>query len=440
MERHSKNNLHYITIQRGRIMNFQYLKSTYAKLPKSVYVIFFSRVVNSIGNFVYPFLTLLLTSKIGMGEEQVGLYLLTASISQIPGSLLGGKLSDVMGRKKIMITFMSLAALCFIPCAIFLDYPSTIMYVPWLLILASFFNSIVGPSSGAMMNDLTGPENRQAAFSMLYMGMNVGTAIGSIVAGFLFNNYIELLFLGDAATTLISIILLAKFVEETKPTEEDFEKIDNTRSDEQVESGGMFAALLKRPRLFIFAILNTVFSFIYAQTHFSMPLQANAIFGEDLGARYFGTFNMINCLEVIFLTTIITILTKKIRPLYNVTIAGIFYAVGFGMIYFVSNFWTFVLSTLIWTVGEIINATNIGVYLANHTPISHRGRFNAIISLITGTGGAISPYIMGGFIAKNGVGNVWPVIFILGLVSSLSMFILGFTERHQEPVEEKVTA
>lgn len=410
-------------------MNIKKVTGTYSNLPRSVYVLLLARVVNSIGNFVYPFLTLLLTVKIGMGEQQVGMFLLTASIIQIPGSLLGGKLSDHMGRKMIMITFMGLSALCFIPSAFFMDSQATILYVPWFLILASFFNSIVGPSSGAMMNDLTGPDNRQAAFSLLYMGMNAGTAIGSIVAGFLFHNYIKLLFLGDAVTTLISILFLMKYVKETKPTAEDINKIENDRMDEKLEAGGLFAALLRRPRLLIFSAIDTVYSFIYAQTHFSMPLQANALFGEDLGAKYFGTFNMINCLEVIFLTTVITILTRKIKAIYNASIAGIFFAIGFGMLFFVNSFWMFALSTIIWTVGEIINATNIGVYIANHTPISHRGRFNAIINIISSMGGSISPYIMGGFIVRNGVTKVWPVIFILGLIASVMMFVLGATER-----------
>lgn len=412
-------------------MKFNKMKLTYSGLPRSVYVIFFARVVNSMGNFVFPFMTLLLTSKGGMGEQQVGSYLLLASILQIPGALLGGKLTDIMGRKKIMILFMGLASLCFVPCAFLIDNPDAFHYVPIFLIMAAFFGSIANPASGAMMNDLTMPENRQAAFSLLYMGMNAGTAIGSIIAGFLFNNHMKLLFLGDTATTLISILLLLKYVKETKPTKEELHKIDNGRVGEKAETGGLIAALLRRPGLLIFALFDTIYSFVYEQTRFSMPLQTNKIFGEILGPRYFGTFNMVNCLEVIFFTTVITILTRKVRAIYNVSIAGIFFAVGFGMLFFVKSFWMFVISTIIWTIGEIINATNIGVYIANHTPISHRGRFSSIIHIISGTGGSIAPYIMGGFIAKNGVNNVWPVIFILALTAAAFMFILGTSEKRK---------
>ncbi len=412
-------------------MKLNKAKITYFGLPRSVYIIFIARVVNSMGNFVFPFMTLLLTQKGGLSESMVGKYLLMGSLLQIPGSLLGGKLTDLMGRKKIMILFMSLAAFCYLPSALFIDSPETFHYVPYLLILSSFFGSVSHPASGAMMNDLTVPENRQAAFSLLYMGMNAGTAIGSVVAGFLFQKYMKLLFLGDAITSLIAILLLVKFVKETKPAKEEFVVLEEERVNERAETGGMIAALLRRPALLIFALLDTIYSFIYAQTNFSLPLKAKAVFGELLGPNYYGTLNMVNCLEVIAFTTIITLLTRRIRAIYNVCIAGIFYAVGFGMLFFVNSLWLFLLSTIIWTVGEIINATNIGVYIANHTPISHRGRFNSMINIISGTGGSISPYITGKFIQGYGVNNVWPCIFLLAIAASFFMYLLGSHEKRK---------
>jgi MFS family permease len=140
---------------------------------------------------------------------------------------------------------------------------------------------------------------------------------------------------------------------------------------------------------------------------------------------------MINCVEVIFFTTIITLLTRKLRAIYNVSIAGIFFAVGFGMLFIADSFWMFTLSTIIWTIGEIINATNIGVYIANHTPMSHRGRFNSIISIISGTGGAIAPYIMGAYIVRHSVTGVWPIIFWLSLLAAVAMFILGTADKRR---------
>jgi len=285
-----------------------------------------------------------------------------------------------------------------------------------------------------MMNDLTTPENRKQAFSLLYLGVNAGTAVGSIVAGLLFNNFMKLLFIGDVITSLIAIAILARHVPETIPTREDYQAIDSERIDEKDESGGLLQALLRRPRLLVFALLNTVYAFTYAQTGFSIPLQSNALFGDALGAKFYGTFNMINCVEVIVLTTFLAYLTRRIRSAVNVALSGIFFAIGFGMLYVTRNFWMFALSTFIWTIGEIIHATNVGVYIANHTPISHRGRFSAIIQIISGIGHAVSPYVMGSFIAQNGVTQVWPVIFVLSIASAGAMLLLGLSQKKPDLV------
>ena len=57
-------------------MEVKHAKLPYLGLPRGVYVIFFARIVNSIGNFVFPFMTLLLSTKGSMGEQQIGKYLL----------------------------------------------------------------------------------------------------------------------------------------------------------------------------------------------------------------------------------------------------------------------------------------------------------------------------------------------------------------------------
>ncbi|MDA8440958.1 MAG: hypothetical protein M0Z55_01085 [Peptococcaceae bacterium] len=76
--------------------------AVYRGLPPSIYVIFISRIVNSLGNFVFPFLTLFLTQKLGMGEAQTGFFVMLAATVALPGLMLGGKLADHLGRKKIL--------------------------------------------------------------------------------------------------------------------------------------------------------------------------------------------------------------------------------------------------------------------------------------------------------------------------------------------------
>lgn len=405
--------------------------NTYSGLPGSIYIIFIARIINCIGNFVYPFLTIFLTKNLAMGKEEAGAFLLVASLAHIPGSLIGGKLADHIGRKRIMIAFQALAALCFVPCA----FLGNSMIIPWLLTAASFFGGAAGPAQGAMVTDLTTPENRKSAYSLLYLGVNIGSAIGPMIAGLLYAHYIKWIFLGDAATTLMALTLVGLFIKETIPSKEKIEESQkNDDSDERAEEGGIISALLKRPALLVFAFISMAYSFVYAQHRFSIPMQVNEVFGES-GPKIFGTLMSVNALVVIFLTTFIVKITEKLRAIFNVMLAGMFYAVGFGMLYYLNSYPMFVVSTVVWTLGEILNATNSGVYISDHSPISHRGRFNAVLNLITGAGYALGPAVMGRFLNEKSARMAWPLAFIFASSATFMMYVLYLIEKRNEKIK-----
>jgi Major Facilitator Superfamily. len=163
----------------------------------------------------------------------------------------------------------------------------------------------------------------------------------------------------------------------------------------------------------------------------------DGIFG-DFGARNFGMLMTTNGIVVVFLTTLTTYLTRRFVPIINAAIAGIFYAVGFGMLYFVHSMPGFFISTVIWTVGEILVTTNNSVYIAAHTPSSHRGRFNAILPFISfNLGSMLGPLVIGKYMNIIGVKNVWVVCSILAVTATVLYSILYKVESYRS--EQKST-
>lgn len=338
------------------------------------------RIINALGAFVGPFLTMFLSNKIGLSNDIIGIFIMLNSFSTVPGSLIGGKISDTFGRKNVLVIFQGLAAVCYLPCA----FLGKSIAIPYFLILSSFFNSIAQPAYGAMIADLTNTKNRNSAYSLLYLGNNLGFSIGPMIAGFLYIHYIKLMFIGNTIAVLISIFIIYIFIRETKPQDENEKETVNEY--EKAEKGSLIKALLDRPLLLYFAFLSMIYSFVYAQYPFCIPLQIENLFSKANYSVIYGKIMATNGITVILLTTIITKLTRKLSAIQNIALAGIFYGFGFGMLYFISSYQMFIVSTIIWTIGEILHTTNSGVYIANHTPMSHRGRFNAVIPLITGAG------------------------------------------------------
>lgn len=397
---------------------------SYMGLPKGIYIIFLVQVVNRFGDFVVPFLTLYLTTKLGYSIETVGFITMLSALIITPGALFGGKMADHLGRKKTYLFVQTAAALCLVPCALPINHKTIV----FLLILSTFFNGAVRPCLTAFIADLLPGDERKMGFSLSYLGINVGVALGPIVAGYLFNNHLPWLFIGDALTSFLAIGLVVFHIRETLHDPIDEQKISE---HEKAESGNVLTVLAKRPQLLFFYVINVLFSFIYTQHRFSLPLMSDFVFGIE-GAKYFGYIMSVNACTVLGFTAIVTLLTKRFKPLTNMMLTAVLYAFGFGMITYIHSFYMFILSTVIWTIGEILVVTNFNVYVINKTPVNFRARISSVSSISWSVGGAMGTWLMGSYIGMMGIRRVWPLTFILSVVSLGGLIMLRIYDRKIE--------
>ncbi|HUX21966.1 MAG TPA: MFS transporter [Spirochaetia bacterium] len=399
----------------------------YSRLPRDVYVLFIARFVNSLGQFVYPFLTLLLTQRIGLSTARAGTFIFFTSIAFVPGALLGGRLADRFGRKRMLVIMQISGALFLLPGA-FLLHSTAVAY---LLIVANLFNAAARPASSALVTDRTNPANRQAAFSLLYLGMNAGWAIGPLLAGFMFEKHGSLLFIGDSVTTLLSACLTIIAVKESKPNLEEMKRAGEVNPEERPESGGLTRVLLRRPFLLLFAASMLILNFVYGQSSFTIPIQLARIFGAR-GPVYFGFIMTVNALSVVLFTAPLIALTRRFRAVRNLLAVAVLYALGFGMLFFAHRFAFFIVSALVWSVGEIVMATNTSVYLANHTPSSHRGRMNGLLPIFWNGGRALNGPIVGSLIESHPISWAWALALLLAMGGGGLLVLMGVVEKRRD--------
>lgn len=388
----------------------------YKGLPKEIYIILVCRIINSLGFFVYPLLTLILTQKIGMAKHDAGIYITLLTAIAAPGILVGGKLIDTIGRKTVIILSQTLTASVFIICS----FITPSLKMVYLIMLASIFASFCRPAFDSLTADLTTPQNRKQAFSLIYMGHNLGFSIAPMIGGFLFNNHFSAIFVGDALTTFISVILLGIFIKEkfNKPINIEIE--DNLRVLEKKQEGSAFKVLLKRPILIFYALILFFFEFGYAQFGFGIPIQFNELF-LDNGAKFYGTFAAFNGFLVVALTPIVSKVTHKMKNLKAVALGGLLYSTSFLIFSFSKHLPLFFVGCFTLTVGEVIISINSSTFIANHTPASHRGRINSILPLIYGTGYTLSPMIIGSLLATYTISQCWLVISFFVFIAALLM-------------------
>ena len=153
------------------------------------------------------------------------------------------------------------------------------------------------------------------------------------------------------------------------------------------------------------------------------PILLNEMF-QLQGARYYGYLMSANGITVILLTPLISAVTSRWRSISNLGLAGLFFACGFGVIFFCSNLPLFFISTIIWTIGEILHAINLNVFLAENAPASHRGRFHALYNSIAGAGHSLGPWLCGLFLMRFAILWVWPISFALALSGAAILYTL----------------
>ncbi|MBU4348785.1 MFS transporter [bacterium] len=402
------------------LQQFSSIFSIYSGFPRTIYILFVCRLINAMGYFVFPFLTLFLTRNLSLSADKVGLYLMCVEICRIIGALFGGRFTDIFGRKRTLISFQFAIAVFLFPCAFLGDS----LIIPKLLAIAAFFNGATRPVYDAIMVDMSTPKNRKEIFSFIYLGLNLGFGIGSLIAGFLYTRYIKFLFLGNVVIILFVCLFIYINIVETLPYKVQL-KNDN---DKLVQKQSLLKILLQKPIVLYFSLVSILFYLAHSQFFFSLPLQINDLFGQ-IGPRYFGMLMSFNCFIVVFMTMPVTLVSRQNRPILNVTFSGIFFAIGFGMLYWIYQFNWILVSTFIWTIGEILIRTNAGVYIANHSPATHRGRFNSLVTISESISRIIGPPMLGLVITNLGIRQVWVFIFFISIIATVLMYLIYFAER-----------
>lgn len=415
------------------------LLNPYRGLRKEIYIIFISRTINAMGAFIFPFMTLILREKIGLSESETGVWIAISGLMYAPASLIGGKLSDKFGRKKLLITFETLGVLGY-GLAIFVE-PNMVMV--YLLMVSSFLFGVAGPSHDAITADLTSTEQREGAYSLNYLGFNLGFAIAQIFGGFLFYNHLKLMFVIDVITAIIGITLIALFVKETLNSNCQTQNIQKNKL-EQKEQGSVLRVLWARPILIYYAIAAFGYRFVYSQWQFMIPLHATSNFGKEPGAILFGLLGSFNATIVVVFTPILTMLFYKKTNIKRIIYAGVLFTIGFGLLGFISVRTAFFASVFIFTLGEILEAISMMPFIMNHTPASHRGRMSSIIPMLMGVGYSVGPLVMGSVLEATSFEFSWKLSGGIGLMATFLMKGLDIYDKrkklkgNEEPTKEVI--
>lgn len=383
--------------------------SMYTHLPKEIYVLAFGKIMTSMGALIWPMLTLIMSEKLNLNGQTIGMYMMMFSMFMGPFYLLGGKLADKYNKKHIIVTFDLIGNSLYFVCAV-LPISMTTLY---LLAIASVFQSMEQPAYDALIADLTTYKDRERAYSLNYLAMNLGLVMAPMIGGILFNNYLNLSFFINGLADISSTLLLFIFIKNVKNTVQDNKAMNEY---EKGEEGSIFKVFSQRKLFFLLFVISGIAALIYNQFNFLMPLHMEEAF-RGTGAFKFGILASINAVVVVIGTPIVT---KKFSGVTDVRImyfGQLLESVGLAFFIFVNRYFVIaVVGIIIFTTGEIFGSISKTPYLTKRIPETHRGRVLSITNSCAGLIGILSNYVIGILIDYYKFHTVWIIIAAIGVV------------------------
>lgn len=402
------------------------LINQYRGLRREIYILFFGRIVTNLGSMIWPVLTMILSQKLGFSAGEIAYYFVGFSVIALPATLIGGRIADRFNKKWIIVVCDSVSVLCFLICAAIPLGIGTIL----LFMIAGLFQNVEYPAYDALFADLSATKDRERAYSLEYLGGNLGLVLSPTIAGLLFRDYLWLSFLISGISIGLSTILIAVLIRDVTPVRDTGEA---SAYQAKKEGASIFAILRENPLLLLYLLCAILYGAAYGQYNFIMPLDMAAVHGDD-GAFIFGTVTSFNCITVVLFTPIITKLFTRIRDTGKMVIGRILVFAGYLVFLLLLGFIPgYYLAMLIFTWGEIFSTVSEGPYVSSRIPASHRGRINGIMSVAyTVVGGAVDLFV-GQLYDRAGSTWTWAVILGVTFASAAVAIILKARDKKAYP-------
>lgn len=351
--------------------------------------------------------------RLGAGPEIITLSMAFFSVGQFIAAPFWGRVSDSIGRKKVLVFTLFGSAISYI----ILAFAPTITTVILSRILSGFMAGNIAIAF-AYVTDITDNENRSAGLGKVSAGLGLGFMTGPAIGGFLAGNDVAnanyiLVALSGAGINLIAIIATLLFLKESLA----------------IENRKPFGSILTLFEKSTFspdkAILPLVFCGLIFYTAMSLmeaifPLWSNHIF--NFGPTNIGTvFFMLGFIGVVIQGALIGPMTKFLGEKVLVQIASLSVALGLVLIGLSSDELILWIGLFFYGLGAAIFNPSLSSLISKSAKPNERGKFLGQYQSASAMGRIIGPAFSGvlytSFIASaplyTGAIVVIPVIIII---------------------------
>ncbi|NQS92310.1 MAG: MFS transporter [Chloroflexi bacterium] len=380
------------------------------------------------GTLLFPFFSLYITQKFGVGMTQAGIVLGTFSAFGLIGSMIGGALTDKFGRKTLILFGLVFSAVSTLALGLVNEFS---ILIP-LAIMIGLLSNIAGPARQAMVADLLPEDKRQEGFGILRVVTNMSWIIGPTIGGFIANRSYFMLFVLDAVISCIVAVIFYIYISETKP-----ETAEEPESMLKTFAG--YGVVLRDYAFVAFLVVSMLMGIVYQQMYNTLSVYLRDNHGIE--PQGYGFLLTISAITVILFQFTTTRVIKKYPAFIMMAVGVFFYMIGFGMYGFVSVFWLFAAAIVIITIGEMVIMPTSSALATNFAPEDMRGRYMAVFGLSWALPATVGPSLAGLVLDNYNPNLLWYIgagICAVAVVSFYGLHLwLGKYDRFNPPEPEE---
>ncbi|AIQ47541.1 transporter [Paenibacillus sp. FSL R7-0273] len=376
----------------------------------------FGRLVTSMS---IPFLSIYLTQVLGASPTQTGFTVAVSSLAGVMISFYGGYISDVIGRKIVMLVSV------FGWACVFFGFAAAQHL--WVFFLVNTLNGICRavfePTSRAMLSDITPPEHKLLVFNLRYAAVNLGVVFGPIIG----------LQLGSAESTFPFVIAGIVYIAYGLVLFMQFRIHHSTLPERPAGDAPKLRAALAvtgRDRVFLPVLLGTIFC-VLGYGHFSSTLAQYLAMNPHFtdGGKVFSYMLSLNAVTVLVVQYPIVRTASRFSPIVPLILGNICVALSMLLFGAAGGIGLMMTGVILFTIGEVLLFTMMDMLIDRIAKPEWKGTYFGTIGF-NGLGGVMAP-ILGGLLLDQFGASSGPAVFVpLALTTALGLpFLIAAHKR-----------
>ncbi|TDC80876.1 MFS transporter [Micromonospora sp. KC606] len=326
---------------------------TAVPLPVLARVLIAGAGIMSLANSVtIPFLAVFLGKDVGLRPGLIGFIIGSSVFFSIFAGFVGGSLSDVLGRARLLLVSLFGVIGSFIGLYL-ADSATTVFAFNATLALSS---GVFAPVGKALLSDLLPRERRAKAFSYQYVATNIGYAVGPVagaavgLAGGRLAFLVGALGYGIYLIGLAVVLLLAPAAATGATSTSDSAKQPFGSVLRGLADSAQIVAVDRRLLFLILAglLLEAVHGRI------SSLLAQHLSVGFADGVTLLGYVLATNAITVVVLQVSVSQFMEKRNPVTSITVGGLLTVAGMAGFAVADGVWQFVAAMVVFSLGEIL--------------------------------------------------------------------------------------